>query len=432
LRAGRNRALKITATALTACMLAAFAATAERVRQLDRDLNVIEIDQLMGGHTQPPTRAPTAEPAPFDPFGGRAVNILITGIDSRASKENQAAVGDRQESLLNDVTMVVHLAADRSRVDVMSIPRDTLVPLPECTRPDGSVSPAQREAMINTAFAKGSNYDPEAKAEGMACVVKTVEEVTQIRLDAFVLVDFAGFQNVVDALGGVDICVPDGLVSKKTHLDLAPGLHHLGGQEALAFARTRSGADASGKLLDGSDLTRITRQQQLVSAVINEVMASNGLGSLPKLNTTATAVAQSLHVSTELGSVADLAGLAYALRDVDMANISMFMAPNVPAGYRVRLAEYGLGEKFGGLSAREIFELFALDLPVPGTTPYKAAHPDPASQSPPSSQPASEPAGAADPSQGADPPASEPPAPDEEFTTVLNAPVTCQVPGGSG
>jgi LCP family protein required for cell wall assembly len=294
----------------------------------------------------------------------------------------------------------------------MSIPRDTLVALPQCVQPGGSMAAAKSDAMINTAFQRGSNFDPEAKAEGMACVVRTVEEVTQIRLDAFVLVDFAGFQNVVDALGGVDICVPRGLVGRKTPTNLTPGQHHLNGQEALQYARTREGKYADGELLDGSDLGRINRQQELIAAVINEVLAAGQLTSLPKLNTTATAVADSLDVSTELGSVASLAGLAYALRDIKLENISLFTVPNTAAGYRVRLDQVGHQGAVGGIGANALFDLLATDQPVPGTPAHKAPAAAPPSQAE---------SGGTDPDTGG----SAPPPADADVATVFDAPTTC-------
>jgi LCP family protein required for cell wall assembly len=421
LKVVRRRALKVIATGVVATMLAAFVAVGERAWQLKNNMHVLKIEEFIDEAIRPVKRAPTAEAAPLDPFGGQAVNILIVGIDTREGA-NAAIAEDSMDSQLNDVNMIAHISADRSRVDMIAIPRDTLVPLPACQQPSGQISGAQSETMINEAFAKGTAYNLDSKDAGMACTVLAVEQITDIPLDGFVLVDFAGFANVVDALGGVDICVPDGLIGTKTHISLEPGLHHLEGQPALQFARTRMGKDFNGNWLDGSDLVRINRQQQLVATVINEILSSGDLASLPKLNKTATAITRSLYVSESLSSVTGLAGLAFALRDIKMSNVSLFMAPVTPAGARVRLSEWGDQSKFGGLSAKEIFELFAVDSPIPGTVPYKLANPE---------------SGAVPPTDGATPDpgtsagGTGEPVADEDFVTPETAPVaaTCEVVG---
>jgi LCP family protein required for cell wall assembly len=429
-------------------MLAACVAVGERIRQLDANITTLDrVKELIGMDDRPEQRATTsAQAAPNDPFGGRAVNILITAIDSREG-ENAAYSGDTMETVLNDVNMIAHLSADRSRVDVVAIPRDTLLETPDCTRPDGTETHGGSTRMINVAFQRGSDNDFTAKDEGVACVMKTVELATDIRLDTFVLVQFAGFANVVDGLGGVSICVPEGLVGKKSGVDLPPGMNHLDGRKALAFARTREGKTYYGDWLTGADTERISRQQELIATVINKVLASGNLQSLGKLNATATAVTRSLYVGPELGSVMDLAGLAYALRNIKMENVSLFTAPWVQDTQdtnRVRLASWGAPNRFGGLNAAEVFELIALDQPIPGTTPYKVANPEPLDDTSDPSDPsggdpigqdptgeASQGAGGATGTDGAVPQTTVPPA-DPDFVTPLTAPVTCPPAGQDG
>jgi LCP family protein required for cell wall assembly len=381
LRIIEHRALKAVAVVVAASALAGFVAVGERVRQLNSNITVLKgIDQLIGSDDRPTERATTsAEPDPLDPFGGRAVNILITAIDSREG-ENRDAVGDSMDTLSNDVNMIAHISADRERVDVMAIPRDTMVAMPACTRADGSQTDASNREQINTAFALGSSSNAQNKSEGAACVFKTIESVTTIPLDSVILVDFAGFASVVDALGGVDVCTPEGLTSKKAHLSLEPGSHHLDGLTALQYARTRDPRTFDGRSLsDGSDIQRISHQQQLIATVINEVLASGNLKSINKLNTTASAITKSLYVGSELGSVVGMAGLAYSLRDIKLENISLFTVPWAPDSIdanRVKLASWGTDSRFGGLNAAEIFELIATDQQIPGTVPYKLANPE--------------------------------------------------------
>ncbi|MDR1186004.1 MAG: LCP family protein [Bifidobacteriaceae bacterium] len=433
LKIARRSPLAVVGALVAASVLAGGVAAAERLRQLDSNLTVLgDVDELIDSDDRPERQATTsAEPAPLDPFGGQAVNILITAIDSRDGENADVVQDAMMGTLSNDVNMVAHISADRSRVDVVALPRDTFVEMPSCKQPNGhEVGPA-RQVMLNNAFLRGSASDVSAKNEGVACIVKTIESVTDIRLDSFILVDFAGFANVIDALDGVDICLPDGLKSQKAHLDLPRGQQHLDGQTALQFARARDPRDADGKSLsDGSDVQRISHQQQLIATVINEVLASGNLQSLPKLNTTATAITKSLYVGEDLGSVVSLAGLAYALRDIKLENVSLFTIPWAQAqsdSNRVVLAEYGSKDRFGGLGATEIFALIATDRPVPGTIPYKLSNPEPASDA--ASPDPADPSAAGTPGAAPETSTDAAPTADEEFVTPVDAPVTCQVEG---
>jgi LCP family protein required for cell wall assembly len=436
-----RRPLKIGATVVAATLLAGCVAVGERIRQLDSNMTVLErVEELVGSAGRPELQATTtAEPEPLDPFGGRAVNILITAIDSREG-ENATVVRDSLESPpLNDINMIAHISADRSRVDIVSIPRDTLVDMPSCTRPDGSMSYERSSAMINEAFQQASD-DPADKAEGVACIMKTIEYVSGIRLDSFILVEFASFAKVVDALGGVDMCVPDGLIGDKTHIDLPPGINHLNGQGALQFARTRSGKTYAGEYLDGSDVVRISRQQQLIATVVAEVLSSGDLQSLPKLNATASAVTKSLAVGPELGSVMDMAGLAFALRGIKMENVSLFTIPwtqDQQDNNRVRLATWHDQSRFGGLNAEELFEVLARDEPVPGTAPYKVLHPDTGSDAVPSDEPSA--SGGAEGTLGGGEAGgqggaggADAPMPDDDFVSPVTAVSATCVPAGQG
>ncbi|MDR1441300.1 MAG: LCP family protein [Bifidobacteriaceae bacterium] len=426
LTVNRHRGFKIAVTVVVALALSSGVAVAERLRQLDANIDVLHGVNDLLGLNRPDQEKGDGGGAPLDPFGGRSVNILITAIDTRDG-DNAAVVREAgpksatwTPSLLNDVNMIAHISKDRSRVDVVAIPRDTLIPIPACVRPDRSVAEPLRQEQINASFSRGAAGDSANKTEGVACVMKTIEQVTNIRLDTFILVDFAGFANVVDGLGGIDICVPDGLVGKESKINLPPGMNHLDGSTALAFARTRKGTTSAGRL-DGSDTSRISRQQELIATVISEFMDSGNLQSLPKLNATATAITKSLYVGEELGSITSLAGLAYVLRDIKMANVSLFTAPwgEAPSDKdRVILAEWGTPGRFGGLNAQEVFQVMAADQPVPGTTPYKAAHPE----TPASTEPSTPPPDSSSKEPGA---TTDLPPSDDEFVTPLKAPTKC-------
>jgi len=141
-----------------------------------------------------------------DSFDGRAVNILVVGTDSRSGASGDVGAGDQDDvpGVRNDSTMVIHISADRSRVQIVSIPRDTLVDIPACKHRDGSLSDAVSGEMFNNAMFYGANggNSEEDLVPGIACVKSTVENMSGMMIDAFMIVNFAGFIDMIDALGG--------------------------------------------------------------------------------------------------------------------------------------------------------------------------------------------------------------------------------------
>ena len=150
--------------------------------QVESHITTEDISPLLG-----PNR-PAAALAPTDGSSGTAVNILLMGSDDRAGAERR----DRRQDggKRNDTTLIMHISADRSRIDVVSIPRDTIVKIPTCDRSDGS-SQLGWTTMFNVAFANGAAHG--SNADGAACTIKTVESVTGIRIDHFAVIDFVGF-----------------------------------------------------------------------------------------------------------------------------------------------------------------------------------------------------------------------------------------------
>ena len=176
-----------------------------------------------------------------DSFEGRAVNILVLGIDSREGKNSDLGAGDSEDvgGLRNDSTMVVHISADRTRLQVLSIPRDTLVDIPSCRHADNTSSAPQTDVMFNTSMFTGANGGADASdvAPGVACVKATVEQMSGMALDAFMVVDFAGFISMVDALGGVWFNIPEDIADDEAGLYIDEGCWKLGGTHALAYMR---------------------------------------------------------------------------------------------------------------------------------------------------------------------------------------------------
>ena len=261
-----------------------------------------------------------------DSFDGRAVNILVVGTDSRSGASGELGAGDEDEvpGLRNDSTMVIHVSADRSRVQIVSIPRDTLVDIPACKHRDGTVSEPTSDDMLNNAMVYGADGGdaPEDVGPGIACVKSTVEKLSGMTIDAFMVVDFAGFVRMIDALGGVWFNIPERIDDDSAQLYIDAGCWKLSGTHALAYMRSRK---AQG---DGSDISRIGRQQQLISAMLRELQAKDYVTDSGALLTFLQAAIQAVNVSPNLGDAsADASLLINVLQKVDRSNIQFVTMP---------------------------------------------------------------------------------------------------------
>ena len=261
-----------------------------------------------------------------DSFEGRAVNILVVGTDSRNGASGNIGAGDEDEvpGLRNDSTMVIHVSADRSRVQVVSIPRDTLVDIPSCKHRDGSTSDPMSNEMFNNAMfygADGGNTDEDI-APGIACVKATVEKMSGMPIDAFMVVNFAGFINMIDALGGIWFSIPERIEDESASLFIDAGCWKLDGTQSLAYMRSRKGQG------DGSDISRIGRQQQLISAMLREIQSKDYVTDSGALLTFLQAAIASVNVSSNLGDArADLTLLLNVLSKTERANIQFVTMP---------------------------------------------------------------------------------------------------------
>lgn len=287
--------------------------------RLNSNINTIDASDLIQALPEPAVTA-TGPADPNDPNAGRDVNILLMGSDERDG-ENEA-IGGFVGGMRSDTTIVAHISADRSRVELISIPRDSLVDIPSCTMTDGSTSSAQRNAIFNSAFGIGADQGGDI-ASAAACTVNTVQQNTGVRIDHFVVVDFAGFTKMVDAIGGVSMCVPNDMNAPKAGLTLTAGQQTLDGTTALAFARARTGVGVG----DGSDTNRLGRQQQLLAAMVEDLLAKNMLTDVTQLIRFLDSATESLSIDSGFSSISDMAGLAYSLRGVSSDNISFMTIP---------------------------------------------------------------------------------------------------------
>ncbi|MCD4549747.1 LCP family protein [Schaalia sp. lx-260] len=303
-----------------------------------------------------PQSEPEEEP-PGDPFTGQAVNILVSGVDSRYG-EDPRAYGSSEElsTIQSDTTMVVHLSADRSRIQVVSIPRDLITAIPSCTRSDGSQT-RPYDGMFNSAFTTGAVTDD--LAGGVACTKATVEQLTGLTIDAFVVVNFSGFKSMVDALGGVWLNLEEEVYDALSGLSLSAGCHNIDSTQALAYARARY------NLGDGSDLSRIGRQHQLVGAMFKTLKSKNYLTDLPSLLTFLKATVSALKVSQNLADINTAAGLMLSLTSLERSGLQFITMPNAPAPWDLNRVIEDLPR------ARPVWEALKSDSAFPIGTLYR-------------------------------------------------------------
>lgn len=239
---------------------------------------------------------------------GKATNVLVLGSDSRKGKD---AKYGRAEGERSDTLIVLHLSPDGKQAVGVSFPRDSVVQLPSCKTAKGS-APAHL-GMINEAFSEG----------GPACSWKTIESLTGIHIDHFVKVDFSGFKGMVNALGGVEICLPKAVHDRDSKLNLSAGRHLVKGEQALAYVRNRHG------LGDGSDLGRIKRQQLFMSSIVKKVTDGGLLKSPTKLFNFLDAATKS--VTTDDGlDIGEIRKLAGSVQGMSAGKVKFVTVPNEP------------------------------------------------------------------------------------------------------
>jgi LCP family protein required for cell wall assembly len=296
--------------------------------------------------------------APVDPAGGQAVNILLLGSDTRVGENaNIGGANGDETDMRNDTTLVMHISADRTRIEFLSFPRDAMVRISRCTTSDGVEHPGWF-GMFNQAFSSGGRYG--SAGDAAACVWRTIEDTTGIRIDEYAVIDFNGFQNVIDAMDGVPMCIPGHIVAAKAQLDLQPGPQILNGQQALAWARLRTaevGQEWMG--INGSDLSRIDRQHQLLSKVAEKALSTGILLNPGKFATVVQAGAGSLTTSPNLADFNWLMGLVWSVRHIDTSQVVFATVP-------VRGYPADPNRLEWKSSADAIFEAIAADTPISG------------------------------------------------------------------
>jgi LCP family protein required for cell wall assembly len=254
---------------------------------------------------------------------GAPLNILVMGTDDRSGENGNIGGLAGAQGARSDSTLVVHISGNRDWITAVSIPRDTIVNIPSCPTSSGKYIQAHPATRFNAAFAYGASAGRDV-ASGALCTLTTVEAITNIHLDGFIVLDMAGFAAMVDALGGVEMDIPNRISAPLAGgLQLDAGTQTLDGWHALQYARARTGVGLGG----GSDLERIRRQQKLITAIADQALGSRLLTDSPRLFRFLDATTSSMTTSSNFATVSGLMELATALSAVELENIQFIMAP---------------------------------------------------------------------------------------------------------
>ncbi|MFJ4695225.1 LCP family protein [Streptomyces sp. NPDC088766] len=355
-RGRRRRALRWSATVLTLVILGGAGAGYLYYEHLNAN---IKSDELNLGDAKDRAADTKANEA-----GQTALNILLIGSDARDTAENQKLGGARDTfngTPLADVQMLLHVSADRSNMSVVSMPRDTLLDIPKCTDPDtGEVYRALTREITNSSLGRG----------GPGCTVATWEKLTDIHIDHFMMIDFAGVVSMADAIGGVPVCVDANVHShtstgKGSGLKLAEGTHDIKGEQALQWLRTRYGFE------DDTDLARAKAQHMYMNSMVRQLRSEARLTNPNGLRKLAEAATRAITVDDGLDSIKKMYDLATELQKVPTERITMTTMPN-------RYDTAQPGRVVPTEDAEKLFRLVREDIALDGKDAAKAtASPSP-------------------------------------------------------
>jgi LCP family protein required for cell wall assembly len=254
---------------------------------IDRVADVFEgLDEETRPAPSTPEQAAPAEPITF----------LLVGSDTRAAPAPGEDPGGR-----SDAIMIARFSADRRHAQVISIPRDSWVDIP-----------GRGRNKINASYAFG----------GPTLLIQTVEQLTQVRIDHYVTIDFDGLIQVTDDLGGVDVVVAETTIHEG--VTFPAGVNHLNGTEVQRYLQQR-------KNLPGGDFDRVKRQQQYLKALFGKLFSSSTFTDPARLDSALLTVTSAVGMDDGLGN-ADLLGMAYSLRNLSPDGIEFFTAPVLGTG----------------------------------------------------------------------------------------------------
>jgi LCP family protein required for cell wall assembly len=293
-------------------------------RHLNGNLNVVDVTGQLENRPEKKQVEGPSEP----------LNILVMGSDERFGPNSDG-------SARSDTTILMHLSADRQRAYGISIPRDSLVTRPSCKTEDGDRIPGGTDVMWNEAFALG----------GPACTIQQFEQTTGVFVDHYIVVNFESFENMVDAIDGVPVCIPEPVEDPEHNISIPAGTREIEGREALSYVRARY------TLGDGSDISRIKRQQAFIAGMVHKVMAAGTLARVDRLVRFLDAATKALQ--TDLDNVIKIAKVGVGFQNIGLDNIQFL---TVPIEYDQR-PEYA-GRVVWTPAAKQMWAKIAADEPL--------------------------------------------------------------------
>ncbi len=254
------------------------------------------IDRVAGVFSDIEEETRPAPATPEQPAGDDPVTFLLVGSDTRVGLEPGETPDGR-----SDAIMLARFSADRQHAQLISIPRDSWVDIP-----------GHGMNKINAAYSFG----------GPGLLIQTVEQLTQVRIDHYVAIDFDGLIQVTDDLGGVDVEVAE--TTSNGPYTFPAGVNHLDGDQARWYLGQRYG-------LPGGDFDRVKRQQQYLQSMFGKLFSANTFTDPGRLDAALLAVTSAVTVDDTLGN-GDLLSLAYSMRNVTPESIDFFTAPVLGTG----------------------------------------------------------------------------------------------------
>ena len=271
--------------------------------RLNGNIDRLDVSKMLGNN----------RPTPSGNVATGPLNILLVGSDVRDGEGNEGyGSGDWEPGQHSDTNILMHISGDRESVTMVSIPRDSMVPAPVDCEADAPVAQWQ----VN-------QWNQNFNTGGPGCLIRTIEGNTDIFVNHFAVVDFGGFKDMVDALGGVPACTPVDIDDPKAKFTLPAGRHTLDGEQALGYVRTRYSVG------DGSDIGRIKRQQAFMSSVAQKATESSLLLRPDKLLRFLDAATKSLTTDPEFG-VGEMREVANSIKGIGVDKIQFVTVPTRP------------------------------------------------------------------------------------------------------
>lgn len=299
----RGRAVPKWLVAVTGVMclsLIAAGGVSYALNRLEGNITVLDTGSALKP-TDPKPAASIAQEAPKEP-----ITIALLGSDTRAG---QGSAYGKVGGARSDTTLIVQINAERTHAAVVSVPRDLWIKLPDCMVNGKNVGGYYSK--FNAAYAFG----------GPECTVMAITETLGINVQHVIVADFKGFKDVVNALGGVEVCLAEPAYDKSAKLDLPAGRQVISGEDALAFVRARK------SLADGSDISRSERQKMFLGSIARTAEQSGLLTDPVRLFKVLDAATKSLSMDKELASIPALTSLALEMRSVGSRNIQFVSLP---------------------------------------------------------------------------------------------------------